>query len=79
VDKERVAEIGLTVEQLQDLVDQDESVPGSGAVLWHGSVDDAGEAHELRTVLTTGRGVERLYEIRGHADAGAWQRDRRTW
>ena len=48
VDPERVAETGLTVEQLQDLVDRMKRAQVRRAVLRHGPVDDARQAHELR-------------------------------
>ena len=47
VDDARVAETGLTVEQLQDLVDRMKRAKFGVHLLRHGPVDDARQAHEL--------------------------------
>ena len=47
------------------------------ALLRHGPVDDARQAHELRGRPDAGRGDERLHQVRGHADARPRQRHRR--
>ena len=77
VDRERVAETGLTLEQLQDLVDRMKRAKFGVHLLRHGPVDDARQAHELRGDPDAGRGDERLHQVRGHADARPRQRHRR--
>ena len=67
----------LTLEQLQDLVDRMKTRQVRRALLRHGPVDDARQAHELRGGPDAGGGDERLHQVRGHADARPRQRDRR--
>ena len=55
----------------------DEEGPLRRAVLRHGPVDDARQAHELGGPADAGGGAERLHQVRGHADARPRQRHRR--
>ena len=55
----------------------DEEVQVRRAVLRHGPVDDARQAHELGGAADAGGRAERLHEVRRHADARPRQRHRR--
>jgi len=62
--RRRVAEIGLTVEQLQDLVDQMKRARFGVLFFGMGLSMTRGKHMNSAAVLTLVRGVERLYEIR---------------
>ncbi len=45
-------------------------------LLRHGPLDDSRQAHELGGCAVAGGRAERIHEVRLHADARTWQRDR---
>ena len=77
VDEARVAEIGLSLDTIKDLVDADEAREVRRHLLRHGSLDDPRQAHELRRHSEHRRGDERVHQVRVHADARSRERDRR--